>query len=99
MILNKAVSNGCVKALLNTEIIELESEGGKVKVHFQLTVPPNFLTVWFMLSGGQHRADFYQEAVFAKRMANRYMMKTIKPMLRDCLWQVISLKNQADRLH
>lgn len=32
--IEKAVSNGCVRALLNTEITELESEAGKVKVHF-----------------------------------------------------------------
>jgi len=32
--IDKAVSNGSVRALLNTEIIELESESGKVKVLF-----------------------------------------------------------------
>lgn len=32
--IDKAVSNGSVRALLNTEIIELESESGKVKVIF-----------------------------------------------------------------
>lgn len=32
--IEKAVSSGCVRALLNTEIVELESEAGKVKVIF-----------------------------------------------------------------
>lgn len=31
----KAIENGCVNALLNTEIMELESEGGCVKVVFK----------------------------------------------------------------
>lgn len=32
--IEKAVRSGCVRALLNTEIVELESEAGKVKVIF-----------------------------------------------------------------
>jgi thioredoxin reductase (NADPH) len=32
--IEKAVTSGCVRALLNTEIVELESEAGKVKVIF-----------------------------------------------------------------
>jgi len=32
--IDKAVLNGCVRAMLNTEITELESESGKVKVFF-----------------------------------------------------------------
>jgi thioredoxin reductase (NADPH) len=57
----KAVENGCVRALLNTEIVELESEGGLVKVHFKDGTAERFDRLVYAI-GGTTPSGFLQSS-------------------------------------
>lgn len=59
--ISKAMDNGCVRALLNTEIIELESEGGRVRVNFKEGSSETFDRIVYAI-GGTTPSGFLQSS-------------------------------------
>jgi thioredoxin reductase (NADPH) len=92
--IDQAVARGSIRALLNTEITELESEGGKVKTIFS-DGTLNSSIVLFMRSAGQHRALFCKAAVFVRKRENRSTMRITKQISPTCSSQEILPKNRA----